>query len=94
MRFARRFVSLGACSAVIALAACRDDTTLPTDPPATGPVVATASTALVFRSITAGADHTCGVTTSSRAYCWGSSFLGRLGSPGAVSYTHLTLPTN
>ena len=29
------------------------------------------SAALAFRQVSTGADHTCGVTTDNRAYCWG-----------------------
>jgi alpha-tubulin suppressor-like RCC1 family protein len=36
--------------------------------------------ALVFRQVSAGALHTCGVTTSSVAYCWGSNNYGELGT--------------
>ena len=34
---------------------------------------------LTFQQISAGSDHTCGVTTSNAAYCWGSSGQGQLG---------------
>jgi alpha-tubulin suppressor-like RCC1 family protein len=34
---------------------------------------------LSFRQVSAGAYHTCGVTTDDRAYCWGSNFSGELG---------------
>ncbi|HEY8257612.1 MAG TPA: hypothetical protein VIG08_08130 [Gemmatimonadales bacterium] len=40
---------------------------------------ATASTPLVFRQVSAGGIHTCGVTTDDRAYCWGGNNLGQLG---------------
>lgn len=35
--------------------------------------------ALVFRSLSAGLAHTCGVTTDSVAYCWGLNSFGQLG---------------
>jgi alpha-tubulin suppressor-like RCC1 family protein len=34
---------------------------------------------LRFRQISAGAEHTCGITTDSLAYCWGRNRYGRLG---------------
>lgn len=41
--------------------------------------------ALVFESVSAGGQHSCGVTTNGAAYCWGSngdSFPGNIGSLG------------
>ena len=35
---------------------------------------------LDFSSISAGGSHTCGITTASKAYCWGYGFNGRLGN--------------
>jgi alpha-tubulin suppressor-like RCC1 family protein len=40
---------------------------------------------LVFRSISAGESHTCGVTTSGSAYCWGEGAQGQLGNGSATS---------
>ncbi len=39
---------------------------------------------LVFASIDAGTQHTCGVTTTGEGYCWGSQEYGQLGN-GVVS---------
>jgi alpha-tubulin suppressor-like RCC1 family protein len=35
---------------------------------------------LTFREISAGGSHSCGVTTSGLAYCWGSGWDGQVGS--------------
>lgn len=35
---------------------------------------------LTFASLSAGSDHTCGVTTNGAAYCWGYNAWGELGS--------------
>ncbi|HEX6107251.1 MAG TPA: hypothetical protein VFZ26_16815 [Gemmatimonadales bacterium] len=37
-----------------------------------------------FRQVTAGFDHTCGVTTGDDAYCWGSNARGQLGDSTEV----------
>ncbi len=44
---------------------------------------------LRFRQVTAGFDHTCGVTTDSRAYCWGFNNFGEIGD-GTSLNTRLT----
>ena len=32
-----------------------------------------------WKYLTAGGDHTCGITTDGMGYCWGSNFIGQLG---------------
>jgi alpha-tubulin suppressor-like RCC1 family protein len=34
---------------------------------------------LRFSSVSAGSDHTCGLATGARAYCWGQNIVGQLG---------------
>jgi alpha-tubulin suppressor-like RCC1 family protein len=46
---------------------------------------------LQFRQVAAGLEHTCGVTTSDRAYCWGSDSVGQVGD--SVSAAHRLTPT-
>jgi alpha-tubulin suppressor-like RCC1 family protein len=58
---------------------CADGPT-PTDPHSQ-PIEATAEavTPLVFRQISAGSSHTCGVTTDDLLYCWGYNEYGSVG---------------
>ena len=35
---------------------------------------------LRFESVSAGRDHTCGLTVEGRAYCWGAGSSGQLGT--------------
>jgi alpha-tubulin suppressor-like RCC1 family protein len=37
-----------------------------------------------FKSISAGADHTCAVAVDGTAYCWGQNTYGQLGTGGAA----------
>jgi alpha-tubulin suppressor-like RCC1 family protein len=55
-----------------------DSTLQQTTPIETTPMAV--SGGLVFSSITAGETHSCGITTSNEAYCWGSGYSGRLGN--------------
>jgi alpha-tubulin suppressor-like RCC1 family protein len=40
---------------------------------------------LTFSAVSAGEDHTCGVTAAGAAYCWGSNDFGQLGSGSTVN---------
>jgi len=54
---------------LVTVLGCGDDAGLPAEP--TGPPItatATASSPLAFRQVSAGEDHTCGVTTDNKAY--------------------------
>jgi alpha-tubulin suppressor-like RCC1 family protein len=68
---------------VVAALGCGEDAQPPTGPAATPgspPTLdAVAAQALWFSTVSAGGEHTCGVTTSDRAYCWGMNALGQLG---------------
>jgi len=64
---------------LVALAACQEDANSPTGVEAVAPPVANATAALSFRQVSAGWQHTCGVTTTNVAYCWGANHYGQLG---------------
>ncbi|MFL5495476.1 MAG: RCC1 domain-containing protein [Gemmatimonadales bacterium] len=56
---------------VVAALGCRDDAESPTAPEAQPALDITPAAALLFRQVSAGSGHTCGVTTDNQAYCWG-----------------------
>ena len=59
-----------------------DGSSEPATAPQSGPSALTAGTTalpLVFRYVSTGGPHSCGVTTDHRAYCWGTNHLGQLG---------------
>ncbi|HYD51307.1 MAG TPA: hypothetical protein VEA99_01720, partial [Gemmatimonadaceae bacterium] len=57
--------------------------------------VAGPSGVLSFRSISAGIQHTCGVTTADEVFCWGGNALGQLGpSGGSGGSTPVPLPNH
>ncbi|HET6576683.1 MAG TPA: hypothetical protein VFG66_00065 [Gemmatimonadales bacterium] len=70
-------IALGVGSLV---AGCRDDTLTPTSPVA-APELAEAAVAAgpAFTQLSSGGGHTCGITASGRAYCWGLNSGGQLG---------------
>jgi len=41
-----------------------------------------------FRQIDAGVTHTCGVTTTSQAYCWGYNQYGKLGDGATITHRY------
>jgi len=48
------------------------------------------ATSLKFNSLTAGAEHACGIATDGATYCWGNAYYGQVGD-GTLGYR--TVPT-
>ena len=66
---------------VAALLGCGEQSTPPSAPDSEPSVAAAALAApLAFQSVSAGGDHSCGITTGTRAYCWGNNSVGQLGT--------------
>jgi alpha-tubulin suppressor-like RCC1 family protein len=68
---------------------------------------AVGGSAVIFASLEAGAEHTCGLTNAGKAYCWGSGKTGQTGDgtfgsrsaapkavTGTLSFTELTARNN
>jgi alpha-tubulin suppressor-like RCC1 family protein len=45
---------------------------------------------LTFQSLSAGGEHSCGVTTEGSAYCWGFNDGGQLGNGSTDRVAHAT----
>jgi len=76
---APRCISAFATLGVLAALGCHDETVSPTGPEAAPPLSTTASPGLLFRQLSVGPLHACGVTPDDRAYCWGENHNGALG---------------
>jgi alpha-tubulin suppressor-like RCC1 family protein len=69
---------------------CSEDAETPLAPEAPAAAV-TATQVLEFRQVSGGNDHTCGVTTAGKAYCWGRNFSGELGN-GSTDNSSVPVP--
>ena len=76
---------------------CGDDGIAPTSPEAQpAPATGVLAVPLSFRQVSAGTQHTCGVTTDDKAYCWGENGSGapnggQLGD-GTTTDRHVPVP--
>ena len=65
---------------LVAGSGCRESAEAPLGPGTEpSPAAGAAAAPLTFRQVSAGGDHSCGVTTDDRAYCWGPNVYGQLG---------------
>jgi alpha-tubulin suppressor-like RCC1 family protein len=46
----------------------------------------------VWAVVATSQSHSCGITTSGTAYCWGSNFYGQFGEPAVTSPYWRTVP--
>jgi alpha-tubulin suppressor-like RCC1 family protein len=94
-RAGRCFIRGVAPALILAATACQDDPTAPNDATAPTPDVSmdatTQSAALSFLQLSGGDDHTCGVTSDHKAYCWGKNNSGQLGDGSTATRTRPTL---
>src|SRR5687767_2116204 len=59
---------------------CGQDVPSPAEPEPAATLATAAAGPLLFRQVSAGGDHACGVTTDNLAFCWGSRSGGQLGA--------------
>jgi alpha-tubulin suppressor-like RCC1 family protein len=59
---------------------CGQDENSPVAPGPAAALAAAAAEPLAFRQVSAGLEHTCGVTTDDVGYCWGDNRTGQLGN--------------
>src|SRR6266550_1619595 len=70
----------GFAAVLLGSVAC-NESRLPTGPAApAAPILSVEAGGAEFTSVSAGNDHTCGVTGSGAAYCWGYNLDGELGN--------------
>jgi alpha-tubulin suppressor-like RCC1 family protein len=94
MSFALRFLSASGL-ALIAFG-CGDEPTAPSESQAAVPALASTAAVLPFRRVSAGTSHSCGLTGSGLAYCWGEippSFAATLkptAVPGGIHFVQIS----
>jgi alpha-tubulin suppressor-like RCC1 family protein len=73
------------------LTSCSGEPTSPSETPASPPSLATTAATLPFAQVSAGLNHTCGVTTGGQLYCWGWNGHGELGDGTTERHARPTL---
>jgi alpha-tubulin suppressor-like RCC1 family protein len=48
--------------------------------------ISSVSSAVAFKSVTAGTNHTCALGVDGETYCWGSNIFGTLGNELQAAY--------
>ena len=80
-----RFAHVSAIAVPLAaLASGCDHAQPPTSPEGAQAGEISAPASLTFAQVSAGSEHSCGVTTTNAAYCWGYNGWGQLGDGTAV----------
>jgi alpha-tubulin suppressor-like RCC1 family protein len=83
-RLARQLAHVLLPALVLTTLGCGEDGASPVSPGSTTlPLDAAAAAALMLYQVSGGFEHTCGVTTDRRAYCWGKDYSGELGDGSA-----------
>jgi alpha-tubulin suppressor-like RCC1 family protein len=77
-RLARLAPSLVVATALLSAFACENSNAI-TDPVFRPDTLISPETTTTWRDVSVGTDHTCGLATDGRAYCWGLGFGGQLG---------------
>ena len=81
----RMFSGLASVLLLAGAVGCQPDADNPTGPATPPSQSVTAISGLIFRQVSAGGRHTCGVTTHNQAYCWGANGRGQLGDGTTTS---------
>jgi alpha-tubulin suppressor-like RCC1 family protein len=79
MRAFTRVIAPVLAAGLTATLGCRDDVQSPSVPEPTAALSSATAGALSFRQVSAGAIYSCGLSSDSLAYCWGSNTGGQLG---------------
>jgi alpha-tubulin suppressor-like RCC1 family protein len=83
----RKPLTLALILGAAVLASCNEETTSagPSSPETDPALTTTTTTSLAFTQVSAGFNHTCGVASGYRAYCWGWNTYGQMGN-GEIRY--------